>query len=106
MDHLFSSLSSIVVRAIAYCAEDPRFETHFEPMVGRMSTVQTAVNRGPGGNTGEIKVPRKGTGLLLHKADGPGQVSSLTGSSPTYGSYMGLNFYVLFKMKIINAQEV
>ena len=29
---------------------------------------------------------------LPQKADGPGQVSSLTGTSPTYGSYMWLTF--------------
>ena len=35
---------------------------------------------GPGGNTGEINAVRKGT-AKPHKADGPGQVSSLTGTS-------------------------
>ena len=35
---------------------------------------------GPGGNTGEIKAARKGTGHPTSKADGSGQVSSLTGT--------------------------
>ena len=32
---------------------------------------------------------------LPHKADGPGQVSSLTSTVPTYRSYMGLTFFLL-----------
>ena len=35
---------------------------------------------GPGGNTGEIKAARKGTGHPTSKADCSGQVSSLTGT--------------------------
>ena len=34
----------------------------------------------PGGNTGEIKAARKETGHPTSKADGSGQVSSLTGT--------------------------
>ena len=39
---------------------------------------------GPGGNTEEIKaVRKKELATLPQKADGPGQVSSLTGTSPS-----------------------
>ena len=34
---------------------------------------------GPSGNTGEIKAARKELSSLPHNADGPGQVTSLTG---------------------------
>ena len=34
--------SSIAVRALAYSAKDPRFETHFEPRVGRSLSVHPA----------------------------------------------------------------
>ena len=47
---------------------------------------------GPRGNTGEIKAARKGIVTVPYNADGPGQVSSLTGTSLTYGSYKGLTF--------------
>ena len=36
--------SSIAVRMLAYCAEDPRFGTNFEPRVGRLLTVYPGVN--------------------------------------------------------------
>ena len=54
--------SSIVVRALAYCAGQSRFGTHFELRVGHSLTVHPAANGGPVGNTGEVKAARKGTG--------------------------------------------
>ena len=56
--------SSRAIRARTYCSEDPRFETHFEPMVGRSLTVHSAVKT-PGGNTGEIKIAMIGIGCCI-----------------------------------------
>ena len=50
---------------------------------------------GPDGNIGRQRRRGKELATLLHKADGAGQVSSLTGPSPTYGSYMGAYLYPL-----------
>ena len=61
--------SSRAVRALAYCAEDPQFETHF--VKGWMlAHCPPSSEWGPGGYTGEIKATRKVTGHLTHKADG------------------------------------
>ena len=35
-----------MVRALAYCAVDPRFETHLEPMAEGLLTAQPAANGG------------------------------------------------------------
>ena len=48
---------------------------------------------GPGGNTGEIKAARKGTGHPTSKADGSGQVSSLTGTPQRTDRIWDLPFY-------------
>ena len=40
--HLWTS--NIAVRALAYCAKDPRFETHLEPRAGHSLTVHPAAN--------------------------------------------------------------
>ena len=49
----------------------------------------------PGGNTGEIKATRKGTGHHTPNADGAGKVSSLKGISIRTKVY-GTNFYCIF----------
>ena len=49
-----------------------------------------------GGNTGDVKAPRKGVANQLHYADGPGYVLSLIGNPPpTWELYMRLTF-ILF----------
>ena len=56
-------LCSIAVRVLACSGEDPRFKTHFEPKIGRsLAHYPPSSEWGPGGNTGEIKAARKGTG--------------------------------------------
>ena len=50
--------SSIAVRALSYCAEDPQFETNLE----LRANCAPSSKWGPGGNTGEIKAARKVTG--------------------------------------------
>ena len=53
--------SSRGVRAFAYTAEDPQFETHFKARVGRSLTVRPALNGNQTGTLGEMKAARKGT---------------------------------------------
>ena len=78
---IYYVVSSLAVRALTYCAEDPCFETHFELRVDTLRAYCPPCSElGPGGNNGEIKETRKGTGTLSHKADGPEQVSSITGT--------------------------
>ena len=40
--HLLTS--SLALRALAYCAKDPPFETHFEPRVGHSLTAHSTAN--------------------------------------------------------------
>ena len=54
--------SSIAARVLAYCAEDPQFETHFEPRVERSLTARPAANGDLAETLGEVMVARKGTG--------------------------------------------
>ena len=83
-------VSSITVRALAYCTEDPRFEINLEPMIGCPFTVHPAAN----GDLVESQGRKGGEERIwpLYQTNGPRQVPSLTGTSPTYESYMGLTF--------------
>ena len=76
---------SIVVRALAYCAEDSRFETHFESKVWRWLTVHHAANRDLMEALGRWTWRGEELATELQKVlVGSGQVSPLTSTSPMY----------------------
>ena len=70
----------MAVRALTYCAIDPRFETHFELSVGRSLTVHPAANGDLVETLGRKRRRGKDMVTIPHKADGSGQISSLAGT--------------------------
>ena len=67
---------SIVFRALTCCAEDPRFEKYFE----RSLNVYPATNGDPMETLGTYRQRGKELAILPDKANGPKQVSSVTGT--------------------------
>ena len=72
-------MSSIGVRVLAYCAEDPRFETYFEPKVadGRSLSTQQRMKTW-WKQWGRQRRREEEPATLPNKADGPRQLSPLT----------------------------
>ena len=94
---IFLWASSIAVRALAYYAEDHGSDPP-RPNGWTLAHCPPSSEWGPGGNTGEIKAARKGTGHPTSQNRWPKTSVLSNRHSLKYGSYMGLTFtfYIIF----------
>ena len=75
-----------------------QFGTHLKPMVACSLTIHLAVNGNPAETLGRLRRQGKELATLPDKTNGLGQVSSLTGTSQMYRSYMGIYLYLLLNI--------
>ena len=93
-------MSSLAARALAYWAEDPWLETHFEQRVGPSLTVYLAENEDLVVTLGEVKAVRKGTGHPTSQCRWP--MTSVLSSRHfpnervVYGLPLPLRYYVSY----------